>query len=163
MKSSAIIHSIHNIFKKYNLTLSVAESCTGGLICDYITSLSGASKFFKFGIVAYSNDAKIKVLGVSASTISKYGSICYQTAGQMAKKIRLLAKTDFSVATTGNLGPLTIEGKPKGLVFIAVSTNKKTFLKELTLKGNRKNNKQKTTIEGLKFLLEVMKSYKFYE
>ena len=151
-----IIKDLHTIFKNNNLTLSVAESCTGGLISHYITTLPGASKFFEAGIVSYSAKAKKNILGIPDDIISRYGVVSEETAREMAKRIRYLTKTDFSISTTGNLGPETLENKEKGLIYIAVSSSKDTFSKTLRLKGNREENKDEAAIISLKFLIEII-------
>ncbi|MGB9716312.1 MAG: CinA family protein [Thermodesulfovibrionales bacterium] len=151
-----VIKRVHGLFKKKKLTLSVAESCTGGLISHYITILPGASSFFEAGVVSYSAEAKKKILGISQRIISKYGVVSEKTAKEMAKKIRSLTKTDYSVSTTGNLGPDVLEGKERGLVYIAVSKKGQVFSKELRLKGNREENKEKASLSALRFLLEII-------
>ena len=150
-----IIHRVHELFKARGLTLSVAESCTGGLISHYITHLPGASAFFKAGVVSYSTEMKIKILGVSPNTIASYGVVSGHTAKEMAEKIRGLTDTDFSVSTTGNLGPDVLEGKETGLIYIAVSKEGRTFAKELRLRGNREENKEEAALEALSFLIEI--------
>lgn len=150
-----IIRRVHEVFKKKGLSLSVAESCTGGLISHYITTLPGASDFFEAGVVSYSAGAKRKILRVSPDIISKYGVVSEETAREMAEKIRVLSKTDFSLSTTGNLGPDVLEGKEKGLVYIAVSKTGQTFTKELRLKGNREENKEDASLAALRFLIEI--------
>jgi PncC family amidohydrolase len=152
-----VIYKVHELFEKKVLTLSVAESCTGGLISHYITTLPGASTFFEAGVVAYSIEFKKKILGVSSETISRYGVVSEEAAGEMAEKIRVLAKTDFSLSTTGNLGPDVLEGKEKGLVYIAVSKTGQTFTKELRLEGNREENKEDAALAALKFLIDKIK------
>jgi nicotinamide-nucleotide amidase len=152
-----IIHRVHELFKARGLTLSLAESCTGGLISHYITHLPGASAFFKAGAVSYSAEMKMKILGVSSDIISLYGVVSEQTAREMAEKFRGLTDTDFSISTTGNLGPDLLEGKEKGLVYIAVSKGGQTFAKELHLRGNREENKEEAALEALSFLIEIAK------
>ncbi len=156
-KTLEIIHRAHELFKARGLTLSVAESCTGGLISHYITYLPGASAFFKAGVVSYSAEMKMKILGVSSDIISSYGVASEQTAREMAEKVRVVTGTDLSVSTTGNLGPDVLEGKEKGLVYIAVSKKDRTFVKELRLKGNREENKEEAALEALSFLIEIAK------
>jgi len=150
-----VMQKVHELFKKKGLSLSVAESCTGGLISHYITVLPGASTFFEAGVVSYSAEMKKEILGVSSAIISKYGAVSEETAREMAEKIRTLTKTDFSVSTTGNLGPDVLEGKEKGLVYIAVSKEGMTFSKELRLTGNREENKADAALEALRFLVEI--------
>jgi len=150
------IQRVHELLKTKGLTLSVAESCTGGLISHYITTLPGASTFFEAGVVSYSAEAKMEILEVSSDIISKYGVVSEETAREMAEKIRALTKTDFSLSTTGNLGPDVLEGKEKGLVYLAVSREGMTFSKELRLTGNREENKKEAALEALRFLVEVI-------
>ena len=151
-----VIKRVHEIFKKRGLTLSVAESCTGGLISHYITALPGASNFFEAGVVTYSAAAKKKILGISASTIENYGVISVSTAGEMAEKVRSITGTDYSLSTTGNLGPEVLEGKEKGLIYIAVSKTGSTISKELRLTGDREENKEAASLSALKLLLEML-------
>ncbi len=150
-----VMQKVNELFKKKGLRLSVAESCTGGLISHYITALPGASNFFEAGVVSYSAEMKKEILGVSSAIISKYGAVSEETAREMAEKIRTLTKTDFSVSTTGNLGPDVLEGKEKGLVYIAVSKEGMTFSRELRLTGNREENKEEAALEALRFLVEI--------
>jgi PncC family amidohydrolase len=151
-----VIEQVHEIFKKRRLTLSVAESCTGGLISHYITVLPGASSFFEAGVVTYSAEAKKKILGISPSTIKKYGVVSESTASEMAENVRALTGTDYAFSTTGNLGPDVLEGKEKGLIYIAVSKTGQTISKEIRLTGNREENKQAASLSALRLLLEVI-------
>jgi len=151
-----VIEKVHEIFKEKGLTLSVAESCTGGLISHLLTILPGASTFFEAGVVSYSAEAKREILGVSSDIISLYGVVSDQTAREMAEKIRALMGTDFALSTTGNLGPDVLEGKEKGLIYVAASKDGETFSRELRLRGNREKNKEEASIEALRFLIEIM-------
>ena len=152
---SAVVQKIHTFFREKSLTLSVAESCTGGLISHLITTLPGASAFFKAGVVAYSAAMKEKMLGVSSESIARYGIVSEQVVREMAKNIRRLTNTDFSLSTSGNLGPDVLESKEKGLVYIAVSRKGEVFSKELRLKGNREKNKEEASRLALEFLVEI--------
>jgi PncC family amidohydrolase len=147
------IQKVHSLFKERRLTLSVAESCTGGLICHHITSLPGASAFFEAGIVTYSVFSKKNILGISPEAIQMYGVISEETAMEMARQARAITKTDYSVSSTGNLGPDTLECKEKGLVYIAVSSENKTLAKELRLTGDREDNKKKASFLALELLI----------
>jgi PncC family amidohydrolase len=151
-----IIKKVHEFFKKKGLTLSVAESCTGGLISHHITTLPGASKFFQAGVISYSAEAKKKILQISPEIISKHGVVSKEAAKEMSEKVRTLTGTDYSLSTTGNLGPDVLEGKEKGLVYIAVSKGGQTFSRELRLKGNREENKEEASLSALNFLIEVL-------
>lgn len=149
------IRKVHELFKGSALTLSVAESCTGGLISHYITTLPGASLFFSAAIVSYSENTKKEILGVSPDIIHKYGVVSRETAMEMAEKVRLVAKTDYSLSTTGNLGPDVLEGKEKGLIYIAAGKEGKTVSEELRLKGSRDENKKDAAVAALRLLIEL--------
>jgi PncC family amidohydrolase len=150
-----VIQRVHDLFKRKGLTLSVAESCTGGLISHYITTLPGASIFFRAGVVPYSGGAKKKMLGISSDIISEHGVVSGETAKEMAGEIRSLAETDFALSATGNLGPGVLEEKEKGLVYIAVSKEGLTVARELRLKGTREENKKTASLLALRFLIEM--------
>jgi|SRR5208283_5408346 len=151
----SIIRSVHKLFSDKGLTLALAESCTGGLISHCVTMLPGSSAFFQAGLVTYSNASKLGILGLAPDTIETYGVISETVAREMAEKVRELLKTDYALATTGNLGPDVLEGKKRGLVYIAVSTKGKTKVKELLLSGDRAANKEKASYFAMQFLLEV--------
>lgn len=110
------------------LTLASAESCTGGLISAEITSVSGASGVFGFGVCTYANEAKMKLLGVKEETLASVGAVSEETAVQMAYGVRKLSGADIGVSVTGIAGPTggTPE-KPVGTVYIGISTQKRTF------------------------------------
>jgi nicotinamide-nucleotide amidase len=149
---------VHEYFKKNDLTLSVAESCTGGLICHYITSLPGASIFFEAGVIAYSAESKKNILGVSLETVSEFGVVSEETTKEMAERIKALTNTDFSLSTTGNIGPGTLEGKEKGLIYTAVSKHRGIFSRHMKLTGTREENKEKVSLFALKFLVETIEA-----
>lgn len=159
MKDEDILKAVSEIqrfFVGSNSTLSVAESCTGGLICHYLTALPGASAFFEGGLISYSVKTKIKLLSVSPDIIETYGVISMETARDMAKKMASLADTTCALSITGNLGPGALEGKETGLVFIAVCKGPQTFSKELRLSGDRSENKKEAVLMALDFLAEVL-------
>jgi len=147
IKTLNIIRRVHKIFYEKGLTLSVAESCTGGLISHYMTILPGSSRFFEAGAVTYSAASKKVILGVSSSTILTYGVVSRETAKEMSEKMRSLAGTDYAVATTGNLGPDILEGKPKGLVYISLSKKGKTLIKKLQLEGKETKIKKRPLLQ----------------
>jgi len=147
---------IHSLFKEKGLSLSVAESCTGGLICHYLTAVPGASSFLAAGVVTYSVESKKRILEIPQKIFSSHGIVSEETARQMAERVRTLTKTDVAVSTTGNLGPDVLEDKPKGLVFVAVSLKKGTVSKKLRLKGTRGQIKEKAVLAALRFLAEVV-------
>lgn len=119
-------------------TLAVAESCTGGLIAERLTEIPGSSQFFIEGITAYANQSKIRVLGVAAELIEKYGAVSAEVAEAMAKNLRVRAETDFAISVTGVAGPGGgSEEKPVGTVFIGYSDAYSTTHRLLHLPGDR--------------------------
>jgi len=151
-----IIKKIHEIFKLKNLRLSLAESCTAGLISSLIIHLPGASDFFDSAVVCYSAESKKKLLGVKKSILKKYGTVSEETAGAMAEGIRMKTKTDFALSVTGNLGPNPIEDKKTGIVFIAVSFEGGIESKGMIFEGTREEIKHVASIAALEFLHEVV-------
>lgn len=119
-------------------TLAVAESCTGGLIAQRLTSVPGSSKYFVEGVVTYSNESKTRVLGVDKKVIKEFGAVSQQVARDMARGVRHKAKTDFGLAVTGIAGPGGgTEEKPVGLVYIALADDAHTEHKRFMLPGDR--------------------------
>jgi len=123
--------SIGEMMREMKLTLSVAESCTGGKIAQMLTSAAGASQFFKGGIVAYNEKVKTQVLGVSEKAIAENSVVSEAVAIEMAEKIRTLLNSDYGIGVTGNAGP-TVDKTDKcvGIVFIAVATAEKSWVEE---------------------------------
>ncbi|HKP35302.1 MAG TPA: competence/damage-inducible protein A [Pyrinomonadaceae bacterium] len=119
-------------------TLSVAESCTGGLIAQRLTNVPGASKYFIEGLVTYSNESKTRLLGVDKKLIKEFGAVSQQVARDMARGVRHKAKTDFGLAVTGIAGPDGgSEEKPVGLVYIALADDAHTKHKRFIIPGDR--------------------------
>ena len=121
-----------SFLKEQNLTLGLAESCTGGWLSKIITDISGASAVYNGGICSYSNEVKINLLGVSPETLHLYGAVSEQTATQMANGARKALKSDIGVGITGIAGPKSDDTlKPVGLIYVAVADANKTVVKEL--------------------------------
>ncbi|MFA6355528.1 MAG: competence/damage-inducible protein A [Candidatus Omnitrophota bacterium] len=134
-------------------TLAVAESCTGGLIASRITDVPGSSKYFRLGIVAYSNAAKIKFLGVCPGTLAKFGAVSRQTAIEMAKNVRMAACADIGLSVTGIAGPSgATKDKPVGLVYIALAGKNKSYCREFRFRGEREVIKFRTSQAALDLL-----------
>ena len=145
---------IGTLLRKRKWTLSVSESCTGGLICDRITNVSGSSDYFMGGMVNYSNESKSKHLGVPSNDIKKYGAVSPQVARKMAQGVRKAFGTTFGLSTTGVAGPTGgTKRAPIGRVFIGVSNRKRTWVIKLNLKGNRREIKKKATEKALEFFM----------
>ncbi|MGO8989366.1 MAG: CinA family protein [bacterium] len=148
---------IGDILRKKGSTLSIAESCTGGLICDRITDVSGSSGYFMGGMVTYSNESKAKHLGIPLNCIKKYGAVSPQVAKKMAQGVRKTFNTTFGLSTTGVAGPTGgTKRSPVGRVFIGIASRKRTWVKKLDLKGTRREIKKESTRLSLKCLYEFM-------
>ncbi len=147
------LEQIAELMTKHKLTLAIAESCTGGLICHTVTNIAGSSAFFELGIVSYSNTAKMNLLDVQRTTLQCHGAVSSQTAEEMARGIRAKAGVDIGLSTTGIAGPGggTAE-KPVGLVYIALSHSKGTTAYKYTFTGNRWENKERTCQKALELL-----------
>ena len=127
-----------SLLKERGLTLSCAESCTGGLVAKRITDLPGASQVFRGGVVSYTNEVKAAVLGVPRELLDREGAVSAPVAKAMAEGVRKAAGSDLAVATTGVAGPDPDDrGNPVGLVFVALATEEGTFVKEQHLGGTR--------------------------
>jgi len=136
-------------------TISIAESCTGGLICDRITNVSGSSNYFMGGMVTYSNESKEKYLGVPLNDIAKYGAVSPQVARKMVQGVRRAFGTTFGLSTTGVAGPTGgTKRSPIGRVFIGLANGRRTWVIKLDLKGSRREIKEKATEKALQFFYE---------
>ncbi len=152
---------LFELLKKYNLTISTAESCTGGMIASAITDVGGSSEFFGTGVVTYSNEAKMKLIDVSMETLKQYGAVSEQTAREMAEGVLKLADSDISVSVTGIAGPTggTVE-KPVGLVYIGVSGRYGTYAYKNNFNGNREDVRRQTVDRAFELLYDYI--CKFY-
>lgn len=126
-ETATVEELVHGALVRGGKTLAVAESCTGGMIAHKFTAMAGASAYFLCGVVSYSNEAKMKVLGVEAGALERYGAVSEQVARQMAEGVRRISGADYGVATTGIAGPTGgSEQKPVGTVWMAVASEKGT-------------------------------------
>jgi nicotinamide-nucleotide amidase len=139
-------------------TVSFAESCTGGKIAATITDIPGSSLYFKSSVVAYSNESKIKLLGVKKETLSSFGAVSKQTAEEMAKGVLKLSGSDYAFSVTGIAGPGSAGEKPIGLVYIGFSDKKKTESFKFNFAGTRKDIREIAVSEVLRIILRIMKS-----
>ena len=127
-ETATLQETVHALLTESGRTLAVAESCTGGKIASLFTAIAGASAYFLLGAVTYSNEAKIKVLGVSEQTLAQHGAVSEQTVREMAEGIRRVTGADFGIATTGIAGPTGgSDLKPVGTVWFGVSSAAGTF------------------------------------
>ncbi|MDD4994306.1 MAG: CinA family nicotinamide mononucleotide deamidase-related protein [Paludibacter sp.] len=148
---------IGNLLKCNGLTVSTAESCTGGNIAHRFTSIPGSSDFFKGSVVAYSNEIKTSVLQVASEDLDNFGAVSQAVVEQMAIGVRRLLKSDVSVATSGIAGPTGgTADKPVGTVWIAVSSEDKIISKEFRFGALREQNIQRATQAALLLLKEII-------
>ena len=138
-------------------TVSTAESCTGGLVAARITSVSGASEAFKYGAVTYCNEAKNKILGVEKETLETLGAVSAKTAAEMAAGVRKIMNAEIGVSITGLAGPNGGEGKPVGLVFVAVNSDKYSEVTENRFSGDRISVRNQAADKALELALMAAK------
>jgi len=150
---------IVNLLKRKKLKISFAESCTGGLLSSSITSVSGSSKVFTLGVVAYSNQSKIKVLKVPKNIIRKYGSVSEQVCLAMVKNLNKISKTNISVSITGIAGPSGgTKIKPVGLVYVCIKKGNRTEIKKYLFKNKGRSYIQKAAVhKSLGLILSFLK------
>ena len=144
---------------KKKIKVSVAESCTGGLLASTITSMSGASKISNLGLITYSNQAKIKILKVNKSIIKKYGAVSYECCYAMVNNLSKISKASINVSITGIAGPKGgTKKKPVGLVYIGVKKGNKIEITRCLFKSKKRSLIQKATVKkALNLLLRAAK------
>ena len=143
-----------HLLKRKKITLSTAESCTGGMLAEVLTSNSGSSKTFKFGIITYSNQSKIKYLKVPPSIINKYGAVSEECCYSMLYNLSKISKTKINVATTGIAGPTGgSKLKPVGLVYIGIKNKKNVIVRKFQFKNKGRAYLQKATVKKALYLI----------
>ena len=154
----ALAEELGKLLLQKRLTLSTAESCTGGGIASVITSISGSSEYFKGGIVAYANEVKTALLGVSETTLEKHGAVSEETVLEMAKGAMKSMKTSCAIATSGIAGPGGgTPTKPVGTIWIAAACNDKIVTKKLQGDNGREKNTKNSIEKALSLLIEHLK------
>ena len=149
--------NIINRIRENNMTLAAAESCTGGLLVARLINIPGVSDIFLEGAVTYSNEAKVKRLGVSEATLAAHGAVSSQTAEEMAVGIAKSAGTDIGISVTGIAGPGGgTDGKPVGLVYVGICIRGKTSVHELRHTGDRMRIRQRTVTSALYLLNKLL-------
>ena len=144
--------TVAQMLVKRNKTIAVAESCTGGLVASRLIEYPGISSVLMEGAVTYSNEAKMRCLGVKRETLEAYGAVSAETAVEMAEGIAKSSGASIGLSTTGVAGPGPSEGKPEGLVFIGVYIEGKTYVKELNLAGKRNVIRERAAYNALDYL-----------
>ena len=146
-------YTIGELLSKRKSTIAIAESCTGGLIADRITNVSGSSDYFERGIITYSNKSKTDELGVSSLIINQYGAVSREVAEAMALGIRTTSNTDIGISTTGIAGPTGgSPKKPVGLVWIGYSDINETFAIQFIFNGERRIVKERAAQAALELV-----------
>ena len=173
-EATTLEESIVELLREKNLTLTTAESCTGGMLAARLTNVSGVSEVFKQGFVTYSNRAKRKLLDVKKNTLKLYGAVSEKTAKEMAKNGAFVTGSDICVSITGLAGPNGgTQEKPVGLVYIACAYQNEIRVKEFHFRGNRQKIRELSVVNALtllrscilekKHLKNKVKSFQFGE
>jgi nicotinamide-nucleotide amidase len=152
------IQLLHKKLIKKKLTISVAESCTGGLLAHNLTKLANSSKYFQMGLTTYSNQAKIKILKVNKKIIKKYGAVSHECCKAMVRNLSKISKSKINISITGIAGPGgATKNKPVGLVYIGIKKGKTLHVKENRFKSNNRNSIQKSTVrEVIKIVFNLI-------
>ena len=141
------VQLLHEKLINKKLTISVAESCTGGLLAHNLTKLANSSKYFQMGLTTYSNQAKIKILRVNKNIIKKYGAVSKECCKSMVQNLSKISKSKINVSITGIAGPGgASKNKPIGLVYIGIKKGKTILIKENRFKSINRNSIQKSTV-----------------
>ena len=153
-----LAHKLVKDLIRKKLKISLAESCTGGMLSSTITSISGSSKVFNLGLVTYSNKMKMDILKVPKKIISKYGAVSSECCLSMVKNLSKISKANISVSITGIAGPNGgTKFKPVGLVYIGIKKGNKIIIKKNLFKNQNRISIQKTTvITSLKIINKII-------
>ena len=153
------LNKIINLLKRKKLKISIAESCTGGMLSSAITSVSGSSKVFNLGLIVYSNESKIKVLKISKKLIRKYGAVSEQVCFAMIKNLSKISKTNITVSITGIAGPSGgTKQKPVGLIYVGIKRANKVKVNRYLFKNKGRLYIQKAAVnKSLDLILSFIK------
>ena len=153
-----IIQLLHKKLIKNKLTISVAESCTGGLLAHNLAKLANSSKYFQMGLTTYSNEAKTKILKVNKNIINKYGAVSKKCCKSMVQNLSKISKSKINVSITGIAGPGgASKNKPVGLVYIGIQKGKTVLIKENKFRSKNRNSIQKSTVRKvIKIILNLI-------
>ena len=151
------IQSLHKKLIKNKKTISVAESCTGGLLAHNLTKLANSSKYFQMGLTTYSNQAKIKILKVNKDIIKKYGAVSKECCKAMVKNLSKISRSDINVSITGIAGPSGgTKEKPIGFVYIGIKKGNILLIKGEKFKSKNRNSIQKLTVKKVINIISSM-------
>ena len=156
---ASLEEEVGSLLRRKGLTLGIVESATGGLISHLITNVPGSSDYYKGSITAYSNESKIRVVGVKGDTINRYGAVSHQVAEEMAQEGRKVLAVDICLADTGIAGPGgATPGKPVGLFYVGLSHRDKAYSQKHNFQGDRRQNKRQAAETALGWLKEYLTS-----
>ena len=152
------IQLLHKKLISKKLTISVAESCTGGLLAHNLTKLANSSKYFQMGLITYSNQAKIKVLKINKNIIRKYGAVSNKCCSAMVQNLSKISKSKINVSITGIAGPGGgSKDKPVGLVYVGIKKGKTLLIKKKQFVSKKRTNIQRLTVkEVIKLILNLV-------
>tara|TARA_B100001121_G_scaffold270297_1_gene255443 strand:+ start:306 stop:770 length:465 start_codon:yes stop_codon:yes gene_type:complete len=150
------IQLLHKKLIKRKLTISVAESCTGGLLSHYLTKLANSSKYFEMGMTTYSNQAKIRILKVNKNVIRKYGAVSHECCKAMVQNLSKISKSKINVSITGIAGPGGgTKNKPVGLVYVGIKKNNNIMINKTIFKSKSRKIIQSLTVK--KVIQKILK------
>jgi len=154
-----IVKKIINKLIKKKIKISIAESCTGGMLSSAITSVSGSSKIFNLGLIVYSNKSKINILKISKNIIEKYGAVSKQVCLQMVKNLNSIAKTNISISITGIAGPSGgTKKKSIGLVYIGIKKSNKIHIYKFQFRNKGRTYIQRAAVnKSLNLIFSILK------
>ena len=152
------IQLLHKKLIKKKLTISVAESCTGGLLAHNLTKLANSSKYFQMGLTTYSNQAKINILKVNKKIIKKYGAVSKECCKSMVQNLNKISKSKINVSITGIAGPSgASKNKPIGLVYIGIKKGKTVLIDKNKFKSKNRNSIQRSSVQRvIKIILNLI-------
>lgn len=157
MKKYKLSEKLGKLLIKKDMSLAVAESCTGGMIGGVITAVAGSSRYFRGGVIAYDNSVKHDLLKVPQSTIDKFGAVNGETVRAMARGAQRLLRTDCAIAVSGIAGPGGgTNEKPVGLVYIGIAVKRNIWDFECRFKGTRQQIRLKAVEHALKRLYQLL-------
>jgi PncC family amidohydrolase len=151
---------VNKLFREYGRTLGSVESFTGGKFASEITKYSGASHFYKGGLVTYATEEKVRLLGIKYDLIDMVGVVSQEVAGEMAGHAKALLNVDYCVSFTGNAGPSAMEGKPVGEIYIGIAVYETVKVFAFNFSGTREEIQQQAIDKAIELLLQILEERK---
>ena len=151
-----MLGSLQKLLRERRLTITAAESCTGGLVCAALTALPGSSDYFLGGLVTYANRAKVTQLGVDAATLDRVGAVSQEVAEQMARGVMALFGADVALSVTGIAGPGAEGPKPAGLTYIGIAFEDRVKVQEFHWTGDRSSNRAASVAAAIQMAVEIL-------